>query len=101
GCNTQLPLPMESSRSGESGSGCEPITEPPVTRSRIEPILWMRDVVKIAGVHRCTIHRCIQLGRFPAKDAPRGNPVGWLRTTIQRWLVGTQRIETDTRRTGQ
>ena len=54
----------------------------------LDSIVWMRDVVTLTGAHRCTIHRWIRRGKFPAKDAPRENPVGWLRSTIERWLNG-------------
>src|SRR5262245_50898165 len=79
-CNTQLPLHMETTRRPLADGPGTPHVQP-------ESILWMRDVVKIARVHRCTIFRWIQMGRFPAKDAPRARPVGWLRSTIQRWLL--------------
>jgi predicted DNA-binding transcriptional regulator AlpA len=79
-CNTQLTLPMQSVRR-------LPITEPGAAQTEPDAIMWMRDVVKIARVHRCTIYRWIQIGIFPPKDAPRAHPVGWLRTTINRWLL--------------
>lgn len=86
-CNSQIPLPIEHARSSALENGGAAKTRPAITQTKTEHILWMRDVVDIVGVHRCTIHRWIQLGRFPAKDAPRKNPVGWLRSTIHQWLL--------------
>ena len=54
----------------------------------VEPILWMRDVVQMTNMHRSTIHRWIKRKLFPAKDAPKDRPRGWLRSTIQRWELG-------------
>jgi predicted DNA-binding transcriptional regulator AlpA len=54
----------------------------------LDEILWMRDVVRLTGKHRCTIHRWMNQGLFPLKNAPRGRPTGWLRSTIERWLLG-------------
>lgn len=54
----------------------------------LDEILWMRDVVHLTGKHRCTIHRWMNRGLFPPKNAPRGHPTGWLRSTIERWLLG-------------
>ena len=48
----------------------------------------MRDVVQLTGKHRCTIHRWMHQGIFPLKNAPRGRPTGWLRSTIEQWLLG-------------
>jgi predicted DNA-binding transcriptional regulator AlpA len=61
------------------------------TSSRIggaDSVLWMRDVTALTGVHRSTITRWINRGEFPKKDAPHGNPNGWLRSTYDRWLLG-------------
>jgi predicted DNA-binding transcriptional regulator AlpA len=55
----------------------------------MDEILWMRDVVHLTRKHRCTIHRWMHRGLFPKKNAPRGRPRGWLRSTIERWLVGS------------
>lgn len=54
----------------------------------LDEILWMRDVVQLTGMHRCTIHRWMHSGVFPKKNAPRARPTGWLRSTIERWLLG-------------
>jgi predicted DNA-binding transcriptional regulator AlpA len=54
----------------------------------LEEILWMSDVVQLTGKHRCTIHRWMNRGLFPLKNAPRGRPTGWLRSTIEQWLLG-------------
>ena len=54
----------------------------------LDEILWMRDVVQLTGKHRCTIHRWMNQGLFPLKNAPRGRPTGWLRSTVERWLLG-------------
>jgi hypothetical protein len=40
----------------------------------LDEILWMRDVVQLTGKHRCTIHRWMNQGLFPPKNAPRGRP---------------------------
>ena len=48
----------------------------------------MTDLVKRTGVHRATIYRWIQQGRFPPKNAPQSNPTGWLEDTYERWLSG-------------
>jgi predicted DNA-binding transcriptional regulator AlpA len=53
-----------------------------------DPILWMPDIVALTGKHRCTIHRWIQQGSFPKKDAPKERPRGWLHSTYERWLHG-------------
>jgi predicted DNA-binding transcriptional regulator AlpA len=79
-CDTQLPLSMESAHR-------PPADEPGTPQTQPDSIMWMRDVVKITRVHRCTIYRWIQIGRFPAKDAPRAHPMGWLRSTVQSWLL--------------
>lgn len=57
----------------------------------LDEILWMRDVVQLTGKHRCTIHRWMHRGEFPRKNAPRDRPTGWLRSTIERWLLGKSR----------
>jgi predicted DNA-binding transcriptional regulator AlpA len=54
----------------------------------LDEILWMRDVVQLTGKHRSTIHRWMIQGSFPRKNAPRQRPTGWLRSTIERWLLG-------------
>jgi predicted DNA-binding transcriptional regulator AlpA len=51
-------------------------------------ILDMRDIVRMTGRHRCTIHRWIALGLFPKKSLPRGRPYGWSPLDIDRWLHG-------------
>ncbi len=73
------PKPMARSTSGH-GRSKRPID--------LDEILWMRDVVQLTGKHRCTIHRWMQNGVFPRKNAPRGRPTGWLRSTIEQWLLG-------------
>jgi predicted DNA-binding transcriptional regulator AlpA len=55
----------------------------------LEPIMWMRDVVLLTDTHRSTIHRWMRTGFFPRKDAPKDHPRGWLRSTIERWQLGT------------
>src|ERR1700683_3359744 len=72
----------------------------PVKRTiALDEIVWMRDVVQLTGKHRSTIHRWIHRGLFPRKNAPRGQPTGWLRSTIEQWLLGSPqtspRIEPD------
>ena len=54
-----------------------------------ESMLWMRDVTQLIGVHRSTILRWMHQGTFPKKDAPKRRPTGWLRSTFDRWLVGS------------
>jgi predicted DNA-binding transcriptional regulator AlpA len=54
----------------------------------LDEILWMGDVVQLTGKHRCTIHRWMNQGVFPKKNAPRSRPTGWLRSTIEQWLLG-------------
>jgi predicted DNA-binding transcriptional regulator AlpA len=72
----------------------EPSARPRASRRSVkapialDEILWMRDVVQLTGKHRCTIHRWMNQGLFPAKNAPRGRPTGWLRSTVERWLLG-------------
>jgi predicted DNA-binding transcriptional regulator AlpA len=89
----QLPLAIEAPASipsptqvASTGVGAPP---PRFERSiDLEHILWMRDVVALTATHRSTIHRWIRDGLFPAKDAPRGDPRGWLHSTIKRWQQG-------------
>jgi predicted DNA-binding transcriptional regulator AlpA len=54
-----------------------------------DSVLWMRAVTALTGVHRSTIIRWINRGEFPKKDAPHSNPNGWLRSTYDRWLLGS------------
>src|SRR5262249_33254549 len=53
-CNPQLILPIESARRSS-------VTETGVPQTQPDAIMWMRDVVTIARVHRCTIYRWIQI----------------------------------------
>jgi predicted DNA-binding transcriptional regulator AlpA len=77
-----------------AGARSKPVTRQPLggrTLKRalaMDEILWMRDVVQLTGKHRCTIHRWMNRGVFPQKNAPRDRPTGWLRSTIERWLLG-------------
>lgn len=48
----------------------------------------MRDVARMTGRHRCTIHRWISQGLFPRKTLPRGRPYGWSPDDIEQWLRG-------------
>ena len=88
----QLSLAIDSATAGTPAK--------PVTRRRLgdrplkrvitlDEILWMRDVVQLTGKHRCTIHRWMQQGLFPPKNAPRGRPTGWLKSTVEQWLLGS------------
>jgi len=54
----------------------------------LDEILYMRDIVRITGKHRCTIHRWIAEGRFPRKSIPRGSPIGWSPAEIDHWKHG-------------
>lgn len=72
-----------------SGVGAKLIAKEAKKRAiALDEILWMRDVVQLTGKHRCTIHRWMHQGIFPAKNAPRARPTGWLRSTIEQWLLG-------------
>jgi predicted DNA-binding transcriptional regulator AlpA len=72
-----------------SGVGAKLIAKETNKRAiALDEILWMRDVVRLTGKHRCTIHRWMHQGIFPPKNAPRGRPTGWLRSTIEQWLLG-------------
>ncbi len=72
-----------------SGVGAKLIAKETKKRAiALDEILWMRDVVQLTGKHRCTIHRWVHQGIIPAKNAPRGRPTGWLRSTIEQWLLG-------------
>jgi predicted DNA-binding transcriptional regulator AlpA len=85
----QLPLAMEPpARLPAAPTSIRPVAPPPKRPVQAEPILWMRDVLQLTGVHRSTIHRWMQNGTFPKKDAPKGCPTGWLRSTYERWLRG-------------
>jgi predicted DNA-binding transcriptional regulator AlpA len=57
-----------------------------------DSVLWMRDITALTGVHRSTITRWINRGEFPKKDAPHANPNGWLRSTYERWLLGSAQL---------
>ncbi|MDB6105278.1 MAG: AlpA family transcriptional regulator [Gammaproteobacteria bacterium] len=59
----------------------------------LDPVLAMRDVVRVTGKHRATIHRWMNLGLFPKKSVPRARPVGWLRSEVARWLSGEKAID--------
>lgn len=61
-------------------------------RKTSDGILHMRDVVKLTGVHRSTVYRWMQLKHFPAKDAPRNRPTGWLRSSYEQWVRGRDDI---------
>ncbi len=88
----QLSLAIDSP---SAGTPVKPGTRPPVGDRplkrviTLDEILWMRDVVQLTGKHRCTIHRWMQQGLFPPKNAPRGRPTGWLKSTVERWLLGS------------
>jgi predicted DNA-binding transcriptional regulator AlpA len=84
----QLPLAMELPA---TPTPIRPLAQMPRRLVQAEPILWMRDVLELTGVHRSTIHRWMQNGTFPKKDAPKGCPTGWLRSTYERWLRGPTR----------
>src|SRR5579884_950907 len=67
--------------SGRSG-GQHQLREP-------ELILLMKDVVRITGRHRATIHRWISEGEFPAKTVPCHRPIGWRASDIENWKRGS------------
>ena len=52
----------------------------------LDQILAMRDVLKITGTHRCTIHRWMAQGLFPPKVVRGGRTIGWRRSDIDHWL---------------
>lgn len=54
----------------------------------MDPIVYMRDVVRIVGRHRSTILRWIDRKSFPPKSVPRDHPSGWLRSEIESWQRG-------------
>jgi predicted DNA-binding transcriptional regulator AlpA len=54
----------------------------------IDPVVYMRDVVRIVGRHRSTILRWIDRKSFPPKSVPRDHPSGWLRSEIESWQRG-------------
>jgi predicted DNA-binding transcriptional regulator AlpA len=88
----QLSLAIDSTTPGTpvKQAARRPLGERPLKRVIVlDEILWMRDVVHLTGKHRCTIHRWIQQGIFPPKNAPRGRPTGWLKSTVERWLLGS------------
>jgi predicted DNA-binding transcriptional regulator AlpA len=98
----QLSLAIDTPRVGVGGKAVprqRPGREPVERAIALDEILWMRDVVQLTGKHRSTIHRWIHRGLFPRKNAPRGQPTGWLRSTIEQWLLGSPptspRIEPD------
>jgi len=51
----------------------------------IDHVLSTRDIERITGRHRCTIHRWVLAGTFPEKRAGGGR--GWLRSDVERWLL--------------
>jgi predicted DNA-binding transcriptional regulator AlpA len=65
----------------------------------LDPVLAMRDVVRVTGKHRATIHRWMKQGLFPQKSVPRARPVGWLRSDIARWLYGEKAVDPPHRKT--
>lgn len=83
----QLPLAMDFPEI--SSDADSRVRRPGRARPTTARILRMRDIVKLTGVHRSTIHRWIQAGSFPAKDAPRHRPAGWLEATYERWVRGS------------
>lgn len=56
----------------------------------LDQIVAMRDVIKITGKHRCTIHRWMLAGIFPRKAIQSGRTIGWRRSDIERWLEGDE-----------
>jgi predicted DNA-binding transcriptional regulator AlpA len=54
----------------------------------LEPIVMMKDVCRLAHRHRSTIYRWMKRKRFPPMDAPRSQPIGWLRSTVIYWQLG-------------
>jgi predicted DNA-binding transcriptional regulator AlpA len=88
----QLSLAIDTPRIGVGGKPVprQRIGREPVKRTiTLDEILWMRDVVQFTGKHRSTIHRWIHRGIFPRKNAPCCQPTGWLRSTIEQWLLGS------------
>jgi predicted DNA-binding transcriptional regulator AlpA len=94
--HTQLSLPIESASAAmmlNSARGARVKLARVERVITLEPIFWMKDVVRLTRTHRCTIHRWIKNGSFPPKDAPRGHPRGWLPSTIERWQLGSSRLQ--------
>src|SRR3981189_3124397 len=82
------PVPVTSRRRPSLTSADQEILEPPLLeRLRgIDRVLSTRDIEQITDRHRCTIYRWVRAGTFPSKRAGGGR--GWLRSDIERWLVG-------------
>jgi len=90
----QLSLPIESASAATMLNSAGGARVKPARVQRVitlEPIFWMKDVVRLTRTHRCTIHRWIKNGSFPPKDAPQAHPRGWLPSTIERWQLGSKR----------
>jgi predicted DNA-binding transcriptional regulator AlpA len=87
---TQLtsPVPVTRRRRPSLTSADQEILEPPLLeRLRgIDRVLSTRDIEQITDRHRCTIYRWVRAGTFPSKRAGGGR--GWLRSDVERWLVG-------------
>lgn len=56
----------------------------------LDQLLSTRDILKVTGKHRCTIHRWMSQGLFPPKAAQQGRRIGWLRKDVERWLQSSQ-----------
>lgn len=83
----QLPLTVNQDRARRSPTVRERPASPSSTRiAGIDQVLSTRDVEQITGRHRCTIYRWVCAGTFPPKRAGGGR--GWLRSDIERWLIG-------------
>ena len=67
-----------------------PFSKPAERDLALDQIIAMRDVVKITGKHRCTIHRWMLAGIFPKKAVQNGRSIGWRRSDIERWLQGDE-----------
>jgi predicted DNA-binding transcriptional regulator AlpA len=92
--HAQLSLPIEGASVATMLNSAGRARVKPARVQRVitlEPIFWMKDVVRLTRTHRCTIHRWIKNGLFPPKDAPQARPRGWLPSTIERWQLGSKR----------
>jgi predicted DNA-binding transcriptional regulator AlpA len=59
----------------------------------LDQLLSTRDILKVTGKHRCTIHRWMSQGLFPPKAAQQGRRIGWLRRDVERWLQSSQPVD--------
>jgi predicted DNA-binding transcriptional regulator AlpA len=81
----QLPLGLDEYPSRIPSRRIQARPPPRVKQPGVDPVVWMRDLCDLFGVHRCTIHRWMTAGTFPKKDAPADHPRGWKLSTLRKW----------------